>query len=308
MWPYPWTHVGTPSHLGHMHRVAATMPSQAHAGAAQEAPNIGQWEGQDVPLVRPSSCTVKGGIPSSRRYLPTYLPPRAPPGFPFPPLPVRDPHPQSPSPPLPLPRAPPSAPPPPHVHHCLPPSPVPILHPQPPPPPIPLPQAQPRPPPPHVHLLLPPLQGLELGFLPAPGPRTPRLVVCPRFAGAPPLGEVGRGSGKARWVAHGAYLRGGPHPHPRRPQRARPGGNHAAGGMGDPPPGRGPGPPPPLHPPSPPPLAPGHPPPGLIYRRPHPTSPPPHRDGKGHRQGEGKGLRGTLRQGGTEAPKVTGRR
>ena len=73
MWPYSWTHVGTPSHLGHMDRVAATMPSQAQAGAAQEAPNIGQWEGQDVPLVRPSSCIVKGGIPSSRRYLPTYL-------------------------------------------------------------------------------------------------------------------------------------------------------------------------------------------------------------------------------------------
>ena len=73
MWPYSWTHVGTPSHLGHTDRVAATMPSQAHAGAAQEAPNIGQWEGQDVPLVRPSSCIVKGGIPSSRRYLPTYL-------------------------------------------------------------------------------------------------------------------------------------------------------------------------------------------------------------------------------------------
>ena len=73
MWPYPWTHVGTPSHLGHMDQVAATMPSQAHAGAAQEAPDIGQWEGQDVPLVRPSSCNDKGGIPSSRRYLPTYL-------------------------------------------------------------------------------------------------------------------------------------------------------------------------------------------------------------------------------------------
>ena len=71
MWPYTWTHVGTPSHLGHMDRVAATMPSQAHAGAAQEAHDIGQWEGQDVPLVRPSSCIVKGGIPSSRRYLPT---------------------------------------------------------------------------------------------------------------------------------------------------------------------------------------------------------------------------------------------
>ena len=73
MWPYSWPHVGTPSHLRHMDRVAATMPSQAHAGAVQEAPNIGQWEGQDVPLVRPSSCTFKGGIPSSRRYLPTYL-------------------------------------------------------------------------------------------------------------------------------------------------------------------------------------------------------------------------------------------
>ena len=71
MWPYPWTHVGTPSALGHMDRVAATMLSEAHAGAAQEAPDIGQWEGQDVPLVRPSSCNVKGGIPSSRRYLPT---------------------------------------------------------------------------------------------------------------------------------------------------------------------------------------------------------------------------------------------
>ena len=77
MWPYPWTHVGTPSHLGHMDRVAATMPSQAHAGAAQGAPDIGQWEGQDVPLVRPSSCNVKGGVPSSRRYLPTHLGPRS---------------------------------------------------------------------------------------------------------------------------------------------------------------------------------------------------------------------------------------
>ena len=77
MWPYPWTHVGTPSHLRHLDLVAATLPScstsQAPAGAASEAPDIGQWEGQDVPLVEPSSCIVKGGIPSSRRYLPTYL-------------------------------------------------------------------------------------------------------------------------------------------------------------------------------------------------------------------------------------------
>ena len=72
MWPYPWTHVGTPSQPGHLDRVAATLPSQAPAGAAQEAPELGQWKGQDVPLVRPSSCIVKGGIPSSRRYLPTY--------------------------------------------------------------------------------------------------------------------------------------------------------------------------------------------------------------------------------------------
>ena len=70
MWPYPWTHVGTPSQPGHLERVAATLPSQALAGVA---PDLGQWEGQDVPLVRPSSCTVKRGIPSSRRYLPTWI-------------------------------------------------------------------------------------------------------------------------------------------------------------------------------------------------------------------------------------------
>ena len=64
---------GHPPHPGHLDRVAATPPSQAPAGAAQEASDLGQWEGQDVPLVRPSSCVVKGGIPSSRRYLPTYL-------------------------------------------------------------------------------------------------------------------------------------------------------------------------------------------------------------------------------------------
>ena len=74
MWPYPWTHAGTPSHLGHLDQVAATLPSQAPTGAAYEAPDLGQWEGQDVPLVRPSSCIVKGGILGSRRYLPTYLP------------------------------------------------------------------------------------------------------------------------------------------------------------------------------------------------------------------------------------------
>ena len=73
MWPYPWTHVGTASHLGHMDRVAATMPSQAHAGAAQEAPDIGQSEGQDVPLVRPSSCNVKRRHPELPK-IPTYLP------------------------------------------------------------------------------------------------------------------------------------------------------------------------------------------------------------------------------------------
>ena len=50
-----------------------TLPSQAPAAAAQEAPDLGQWEGQYVPLVRPSSCVVKGGIRSSRRYLPAFL-------------------------------------------------------------------------------------------------------------------------------------------------------------------------------------------------------------------------------------------
>ena len=34
MWPYPWTHVGTPSHWGHLDSLAATLLSQAPAGAA----------------------------------------------------------------------------------------------------------------------------------------------------------------------------------------------------------------------------------------------------------------------------------
>ena len=73
MWPYPWTHVGTPSHARHLDRVAATLSSPAPAGAAQWAPDLGQWEEQYVPLVRPSSCIVKGCILSSQTYLPTYL-------------------------------------------------------------------------------------------------------------------------------------------------------------------------------------------------------------------------------------------
>ena len=73
MWPYPWTHVGTRSHPGHLNRVAATLPSQAPAGAAKGAPELGYWEGQHFPLVRPSSCMFKGGFPSSGRYLTTYL-------------------------------------------------------------------------------------------------------------------------------------------------------------------------------------------------------------------------------------------
>ena len=51
MWPYPWTNVGTASHPGHRDWVAATLPSQAPFGAAQGTPELGQWEGQDVPLV-----------------------------------------------------------------------------------------------------------------------------------------------------------------------------------------------------------------------------------------------------------------
>ena len=146
---------------------------------------------------------------------------------------------------------------------------------------------------------------------PPPGPRPSRLVVCPGLAGALPLGEVGRGSGKSRRGAHGAHLRGDPHPHPRQPQRGRPRGDHAAGSMESPPPGRGPGPPPPLHLQSSQPVSPHHPPRGLGHRR--PTGPPPtplpqHWERKGHWQGEGKGRDGTPRQESKEGPKVTGRR
>ena len=70
MWPYPWTHVGTPSHLGHMDRVAATMPSQAHAAAAQEAPDIGQWEG---PLSKTFFLHCQRRHPELPK-TPTYLP------------------------------------------------------------------------------------------------------------------------------------------------------------------------------------------------------------------------------------------
>ena len=51
MCPYQRTHVGTPSRLGHLDRVVATLASQAPAGAAQEPPDLGPWEGRDVPLV-----------------------------------------------------------------------------------------------------------------------------------------------------------------------------------------------------------------------------------------------------------------
>ena len=73
MWLNPWTHVGTSSNLQHLDRVAATLPSQAPAGTAEEAPDLGHWKGQHIPSGRPPSCIVKGGIPSSRTYLPTYL-------------------------------------------------------------------------------------------------------------------------------------------------------------------------------------------------------------------------------------------
>ena len=125
------------------------------------------------------------------------------------------------------------------------------------------------------------------------------------------MGEVGRGSGKARGGAHGAHFRGYLYPHPRQPQRGRLGGRHAASGMGSPPLGRGPGPPPP--PPPPQPSAGGFRPPTPRHgpsapRRPPPTPPRPHREGKGQGQGKGEGRKRTPRQGGDERPKVAGRR
>ena len=62
--PYARTLLGTPSHPRHLNLVPATLPFQAAAGAAQGAPDLGQWEGQDFPLVNPSLCIVKGGISS----------------------------------------------------------------------------------------------------------------------------------------------------------------------------------------------------------------------------------------------------
>ena len=48
-------------------------PSRAPAGADPGAPELGQRQTQNVFMVRPSACIVKGGIPSSRRYV-SYLP------------------------------------------------------------------------------------------------------------------------------------------------------------------------------------------------------------------------------------------
>ena len=42
MWPYPWTNLGTLSHPGPLDRVAATLSSQAPAGAAYKAPDLRQ--------------------------------------------------------------------------------------------------------------------------------------------------------------------------------------------------------------------------------------------------------------------------
>ena len=58
---------------GHLSWVAATLPPPAHAAAAPDAPDIAQWEEQEVSLVRRPSCIVKRGILSSRRYLSTCL-------------------------------------------------------------------------------------------------------------------------------------------------------------------------------------------------------------------------------------------
>ena len=61
------------SHPGHLDQMAATLPSQAPAGAAHQAPDLGQWEGQDASLVRPYSCFVKGKNPRLPK-IPTYVP------------------------------------------------------------------------------------------------------------------------------------------------------------------------------------------------------------------------------------------
>ena len=64
-------HMWKPFHPGHMDRVAAICLPKLMLERLSEAHDVGRGEGQDVPLVRPSSCNVKGGIPSSQRYLPT---------------------------------------------------------------------------------------------------------------------------------------------------------------------------------------------------------------------------------------------
>ena len=65
--------MGTPSNLGNLDRVGATLPSQAPAGAAYEAPDLGQWEGQDVPwLDLVPALSKEASQPTEDTYLHTF--------------------------------------------------------------------------------------------------------------------------------------------------------------------------------------------------------------------------------------------
>ena len=115
---------GAPSHGVHApHTATAPQLLTRAAPAPQGATTTPRAPAPPVPLPRAPPRPP----PPPRVHL--LLPPRAPPGFSFPPPPVR------------------------------------VFHHQPPPPTLPLPQAPPRPPPPHVRVLFPPLGHLELGPL-----------------------------------------------------------------------------------------------------------------------------------------------
>ena len=147
-------------------------------------------------------------------------------------------------------------------------------------------------------------------------PRGPRQVVRPRPAGALPLGELSRRSGRAREAPPPPQLRETSRPLPLLPRRRRPGGSHAAECLGNAPAGRGSGPSPPVNPRSPPPLAPDRP---LLsmgdWHPPGPTTTQPpglwegsgQKDGSRQRGGERRRVQGThQREQGHRGQHITG--
>ena len=74
MWPYPWTHAGTPSNLGHLDLVAATLPSQVTCGSGSRGTSHRALGGTGRPQGRTFFLHCQRRNPELPM-IPTYLPP-----------------------------------------------------------------------------------------------------------------------------------------------------------------------------------------------------------------------------------------